>query len=528
MSSGREGREPCPARASPMMGRRDFVAAAGAGLLAGAPRLAAAAPSDQLTWGIHVSLAPTWFEPAEASGIITPFMVLYALHDAMVKPMPGNSMAPSLAQSVTSSPDGRTYDFAIRDGATFHNGEPVTSADVKFSFERYRGVAHDLLQSRVAAVETPDVRLVRFRLKEPWPDFQTFYATATGAGWVVPKSYVEKVGDEGFKKAPVGAGPYKFVSFTPGVELVLEAYDRYWRKKPEVKRLVFKVIPDESTRLAALKAGEIDIAYSVRGELAEKLRSTPGLALKPAVVQAPFCLYFPDQWDEKSPWHDVRVRKAASLALDCKGINDALTLGYSEVTGNSIVPKGFDFYWQPPLPEFDPDRARKLLAEAGFRNGFDAGNYFCDTSYANVGEVAVDNLLAVGIRSKLRPIERAAFIKEFSEKKYRNIIQAGPGAFGNAATRIEAHLVKGGVFSYGSYPDIDELYRQQASELDRARREAMLFKIQQLMVERAIYAPIWQLAFINGIGPRVGESGFGRIPLFPYTAPYEDITMKAA
>ena len=528
MSSGPEGREPCPARASFTMGRRDFVAAAGVGLLAGAPRLAGAAPSDQLTWGVHVSLAPTWFEPAEASGIITPFMVLYALHDAMVKPMPGNAMAPSLAQSVTASPDGRTYDFTIREGATFHNGEPVTSADVKFSFERDRGVAHDLLQSRVAAVETPDARLVRFQLKEPWPDFQTFYATATGAGWVVPKSYVEKVGDDGFKKAPVGAGPYKFVSFTPGVELVLEAFDGYWRKKPAVKRIVFKVIPDESTRLAALRAGEIDIAYSVRGELAEKLRNTPGLTLKPAVVQGPFCLYFPDQWDEKSPWHDVRVRKAASLALDRKGINDALTLGYSEVTGNSIVPKGFDFYWQPPLPEYDPAKAKQLLAEAGFRNGFNAGDYFCDTSYANVGEIAIDNLLAVGIRTKLRPIERAAFIKEFQEKKYKNIIQAGPGAFGNAATRIEAHLVKGGVFSYGSYPDIDELYRQQAVELDRAKREAMLFKIQQLMVERTIYAPIWQLAFINGIGPRVGESGFGRIPLFPYTAPYEDITMKGA
>src|SRR5258708_4766232 len=376
MRSGVEGREPYPAGGSAAIGRRNVLLAAAVGLVTSAPRLTVAAPSDQLTWGVHVSLAPTWFEPAEASGIITPFMVLYALHDAMVKPMPGNAMAPSLARSVTSSPDGRTYDFAIRDGATFHNGEPVTAADVKFSFERYRGVAHDLLQSRVAAVETPDVRLVRFRLKEPWPDFQTFYATATGAGWVVPKSYVEKVGDEGFKKAPVGAGPYKFVSFTPGVELVLEAYDRYWRKKPTVKRRVFKVIPDESTRLAALKAGEIDIAYSVRGELAEKLRSTPGLALKPAVVQAPFCLYFPDQWDEKSPWHDVRVRKAASLALDCKGINDALTLGYSEVTGNSIVPKGFDFYWQPPLPEFHPDRPSKLLAEPRFPTAFHPANYF--------------------------------------------------------------------------------------------------------------------------------------------------------
>ena len=527
MSSGPEGLEPCPTRASPRMGRRGFVAAAGMGVLAVASR-ASAATADELTWGVHVSLAPTWFEPAEASGIITPFMVLYALHDAMVKPMPGNAMAPSLAQSVTASADGRTYDFALRDGVTFHNGEPVTAEDVKFSFDRYRGVAHDLLQSRVAAVEIPDARLVRFRLKEPWPDFQTFYATATGAGWVVPKRYIEKVGDDGFKKAPIGAGPYKFVSFKPGVELVLEAFDGYWRKKPSVKRLVFKVIPDESTRLAALKAGEIDIAYSVRGELAEKLRSTPGLTLKPAVVQGTFCLYFPDQWDEKSPWHDARVRKAASLAIDCKGTNDALTLGYSDITGNSIVPKGYDFYWQPPAPVYDPAQAKKLLAEAGFARGFDAGSYYCDASYSNIGESVVDNLLAVGIRSKLRPIERAAFIKEFSEKKYRNIIQAGPGAFGNAATRAEAHLIKGGVFSYGSYPDIEALYQQQAAELDRGKREAILFKIQQLMVERTIYAPIWQLAFINGIGPRVGESGFGRIPLFPYTAPYEDITMKSA
>ncbi|MBV8779170.1 MAG: hypothetical protein JO258_18395, partial [Alphaproteobacteria bacterium] len=230
----------------------------------------------------------------------------------------------------------------------------------------------------------------------------------------------------------------------------------------------------------------------------------------------------------KSPWHDPRVRKAANLAIDRKGSNDALTLGYSAVTGNSIVPKGYDFYWQPPEPVYDPEAAKKLLAEAGFASGFDAGNYFCDSSYANIGEALVDNLLAVGIRSKLRPVERAAFIKEYSEKKYKNIVQAGPGAFGNAATRIEAHLVKGGVFSYGSYPDIDDLYQQQAREVDRTKREALLFKIQQLMVERTIYAPIWQLAFINGIGPRVGEAGFARIPLFPYTAPYEEITLKTA
>ena len=140
----------------------------------------------------------------------------------------------------------------------------------------------------------------------------------------------------------------------------------------------------------------------------------------------------------------------------------------------------------------------------------------------------LDNLLAIGIRMKLRPIERAAFIKGYAEKKFKNVIQAGPGAFGNAATRYEAYVVKGGPYVYGSYPDIDALYQQQTVELDHKKREAILHKMQQLVYERTVFAPIWQLAFINGVGPRVGESGFGLIARFPYTAPYEDITLKGS
>jgi peptide/nickel transport system substrate-binding protein len=512
----------------PWPSRRDLLGGLAAlGTTAGLPRLArAAGPDGQLTYGVHVSLAPVWFDPADAAGIITPFMVFYALHDGMVKPMPGKGLTPSLAESVSASEDGLTYDFVLRDGLSFHNGDSLTAKDVKFSFERYRGASNDLMKARVAGVEVVDSRHVRFRLKNPWPDFLTFYATMTGAGWIVPKKYIEKVGEEGFKKAPVGAGPYKFVSFNPGVELVLEANEHYWRKVPSVKRLVLKVIPEETTRLAALKRGEIDIVYSVRGELAEELRRTPKLALKPALVQGVFCLYFPDQWDQKSPWHDPRVRKAASLAIDCEGINQATTLGYSLVSGNPIVPNMYDFYWQPPKPVYDPDQAKKLLAEAGFPNGFDADEYYCDSSYANIGEAVVDNLTTVGIKCKLRPIERAAFIKGYAGKSYKNLIQAGPGAFGNAATRLEAHVVKGGVFSYGSYPDIDELYEKQAVELDRGKREAMLHQMQKMVYDRTMIAPIWQLAFLNGVGPRVGESGFGLIPGFPYTAPYEDITIK--
>jgi len=493
-------------------------------LMTGTPP-AGAGPEGQMTWAVHISLAPTWFDPAETSGIITPFMVLYALHDAMVKPMPGNPMAPGLAESWSASPDGLVYEFVLRKGVKFHNGDPVTAEDVKFSFERYRGAAYRPLKESVAAVEIPDPGRVRIRLKRPWPDFMTYYLSATGAAWIVPKKYVEKVGDEGFKKAPVGAGPYRFVSFTPGVELVLEAFDQYWRKAPSVKRLVLKAIPDEATRLAALKRGEVDVAYAIRGALAEELRRTPRLTLKPNVGQATFWVYFADQWDPKSPWHDRRVRLAASLAIDRPAINQAETLGFSKITW-SIVPSSFEFYWQPPGSPYDPARARQLLAEAGYPNGLDAGDYSCDAAISNIGEAVVNYLNAVGIRVKLRPVERAAFFKGYAERKYKGLIQGGSGAFGNAATRIEAFVASGGTYVYGGYPDIDGLFREQAAELDPKRREATLHRIQQLIHEKVLIAPIWLNAGLNGVGPRVEESGIGVIAGYAFSAPYEDVKLK--
>jgi peptide/nickel transport system substrate-binding protein len=516
--------DPITRRTSGSATRRDLLGLAALGILAAGTRPAQAG-NNQLVYGAHISLAPTWFDPAETPGIVTPFMLLYALHDGLVKPMPGNAAEPCLAESYNVSADGLSHSFVLRAGAKFHNGAPVTAEDVKFSFERYRGNAASFIKEHVAAVETPDPQRVVFRLHRPWPDFLLYYSSVTGAGWIVPKKYVESVGEDGFKKAPVGAGPYRFVSFIPGVELVMEAFDGYWRKAPTVKRLVWKVIPDEATRLAALKRGEVDLAYSIRGELAEELQRTPGLVLKPVLINSPFWIYFADQWDPKSPWSDPRVRQAVTLALDREGINQALTLGHSLLTG-SIVPKNYEFYWQPPKIPYDPAAARRLLAEAGFRGGFDGGEYYCDSSYANLAEAALNSLAEVGIRLKLRPIERAAFTKEYGEKKYRNIIQGGSGAFGNAATRMETFVVKGGTYVYGSYPDIDELFAQQAAETDRAKRTQILHRMQQLVHERTVYAPLWQLAFLNGQGPRVDESAFGMIPGHPYSAPYEDVRLK--
>ena len=497
-------------------------------LLAVAPAgaRAAEAPAGQMSWALHFSLAPTLFEPAETAGLITPFMMLYALHDALVKPMPERALAPSLAESWSVSPDGLVYEFVLRRGATFHNGEPVAADDVRFSFERYRGVSAKALKDRVAAIETPDPRRVRFRLKQPWPDFLAFYGTpATGAAWIVPRKHVEKVGEDGFKKAPVGAGPYRFVSFTPGVELVLEAFEGYWRKTPAVKRLVLKAVPDAATRLAMLKRGEVDIAYAVNGELGEEVRRTPGLTLRPTPFVATHWILFADQWDPHSPWHDRRVRLAANHAVDRQGMNQALTLGFSRITG-SIIPASFDFYWPPPLPGHDPARARQLLAEAGHPRGFDAGDLWCDTSACQYAEPVLNDLLAVGIKARLRPLERAAFLKAYQEKKLKNLVYGLSGIFGNAATRMEPFVVSTGAYAYGGYPDIDALFKEQAGELDAKKREALLHRIQQLIHDKAMVLPIWQLALLQGVGPRVAEAGLGLIADYPWSAPYEDVRLK--
>jgi peptide/nickel transport system substrate-binding protein len=490
------------------------------------PAPAGAAPEGTMTWGLHVTLAAKWLDPAETEAFINPFMVLYAVHDALVKPMPGGDNTPSLAESWTQSKDGLVYEFVLRKNVKFHNGDPVTAEDVKFSFDRYRGAAAKLLHDRVREVQIVDPRRVRFHLKEPWPDFMTFYGTsATGAAWIVPKKYVEKVGDDGFKKAPIGAGPYRVVSFTPGVELVMEAFEGYWRKVPSVKRLVFRSMPDETTRAAALKAGDVDIVYLLSGPLAEEVKRTPGLRLAAAMPPGVVFLDLPEQWDPKSPWHDVRVRQAAGFALDRAGLSQAETLGLSRPTGG-LIPRVLDFARAYDPPAYDPARAKRLLAEAGYPNGFDAGDLTPFPPFFSLAEAIGNYLQAVGIRTRLRTMERATFLTSWREHKLRGVIMGLGAPAGNAATRIEVYATKGGIYASGEVPEIETLFQRQARELDRKKREGMLHQIQQIMHDRAMYVPVYELAFLWGVGPRVEEACVDHIKGFSYSAPYEDLRLK--
>ena len=490
-----------------------------------APAAGQPAPAGEAVMAWHVTISPTWFDPSTAPPQITPFGILYALHDALVKPLPNQKMGASLAESWTESPDGLVYEFKLRRGLRFHNGDPVTTEDVKFSFERYKGTGAKELQSRVQQVEIVDALTVRFHLKEPWPDFMTFYGTtATAAGIVVPKKYLTQVGEDAFRRHPIGAGPYRYVSHTPGVDVVLEAYTGHWRRVPSVKRLIMKSVSDGNTRVAMLKNGEADIAYALDGQDAENVRRDPRLTLLSSRHASIFWIEFAEQWDPKSPWHDKRLRLAVNHAIDRKAINDAACLGFCPPAG-VIVPRVMDFALQVEPPAYDPAKARQLLAEAGYPRGFDAGDLVPIPPFFTAGESVVNYLNAVGLRVRMRPMERATFYAAWREKKLRGIFLTAAGNSGNAASRVEAFMYSQGAYAYGGYPDLDDLFLQQARERDPRRRETLLHRIQQLSIERVMFAPVMDFRALMGVGPRVADHAINVVPMTPFPS-YEDMRLK--
>jgi len=230
---------------------------------------------------------------------------------------------------------------------------------------------------------------------------------------------------------------------------------------------------------------------------------------------SPNCIYFPDQWDLKSPWHDLRVRQAASLALDRDGMNEALFLGYCKKLPTASFPIVSIFTGSRRLPFTILQRPRNCWRTPATRTAL-MPVCFIATAPTRISAKRQSTACS-RFRTRLEPIERAGFIAAYSGKKLsRGILRGASGAFGNAATRLAAFVVSGGSYVYGSYPDIDELYSQQADELDQTKRATILAKMQQLVYEKAIYVPLRQLAFINGVGPRVGQSGsFPDSPTLP-------------
>jgi peptide/nickel transport system substrate-binding protein len=273
-------------------------------------------------------------------------------------------------------------------------------------------------------------------------------------------------------------------------------------------------VPDRSTRLAMLKTQEADIAFALDGPIGEEGRRGPNLRLVDVRLPSVFWIECPEQWTPSSVWADRRVRLAVTYALDRQTISEATCLGFCPPAG-VIIPRQMDYALQVEPPAYDPHKARQLLANAGYPHGFDAGEFVPVPPYVVIGEAVVNDLHAVGIRVTLRTMECAAFLSAWQEKQLRGLLLTSEGAAGNVATRVETFIDSKGEYTYGGYPDLDTLFQQEAVERDPVRREGVLHRLQQLTVDRAMFAPVMDLRVLQGGGSTDRGAHAQRDPLAP-------------
>jgi peptide/nickel transport system substrate-binding protein len=518
------------------LNRRGVLAGGAAALAASASRTRAApvVPQGKLTLAWHTNIAARWLDPQQHDGTASPDNFLMALHDGLMKNYRDTLYDhPALAERFEFAEDSKSATFSLRAGTKFHDGTPVTTADVKWSYEHYRGAWGEVLRERTQDVELVDDRTVRFHFKEPFLDFPILMGTANvcGAGWVVPAKYYQQVGQAGFLQKPIGAGPYRLVSQEPGVKLELEAFADYYRPV-HIKQFTMVSVPEAATRVAMLERGEADIVYFVPGELIERVKTNPKLRLAP-VVSGNWWLEFPGFQNPSNPFHDKRVRQAISLAVDRDAINDAECGGMGVVDGNWInndVEYGLEW---PKWPR-DIAKAKQLMAEAGFPNGFNVDWVTPTPNYYSRGERIVSQLQAIGIRSRLQVMERGVYLKKMQggmrEWPGTQIIFNATRIGGTWSNWYDSMFKCGGFNSKDFFcvKELDGLFSKYLASFDRNERKQIAEQIQKTILEEYYFVPVFRHAFVNAIGPRLAMQKWQDV--FPtvttgYAYPWEELQL---
>ena len=356
--------------------------------------------------------------PARWSASLTPFWVLYALHDALVKPMPGTPDGPEPGGVLDGERGRAGLRIQAARGPEVPQRRPLHRRGREVQLPPRQG--RKLLQEKVKEVVVVDPHQVRFVLHEPWPDFMTFYGTlATGAGWIVPKKYMEQVGVGRLQEAPGRAGALQVREPSrPGVELVMEAYEGYWRKMPSVKRIVFKSVPEATTRLAMLKRGEVDLAYLLDVPQAEDVKRDPNLKLAFSGGIGTFYLDFLDSGTRSRPGTTGACGWPRAWPSTARRSTRRRRSGASRPTGN-FVPRTFEFALPIEPYPYDPAKAKQLLAEAGYPNGFDAGDLHPLPPYFSRARRSPATSARSGSRCECAPMERAAFSRALARRSSR-------------------------------------------------------------------------------------------------------------
>ena len=498
-------------------------------------------PQGTLTIAQHFALDPGWLNPLTHSYVLTQMHYDYLVHDAMIKTMPQGVYTYSLAEHAEQSAHYKQAAFRLRPGLKFQDGTPLTTADVKWTYENFKGAYAKVFQDKLDHIKIVDDRTIIFVFKEPFLDFMTLYnGGVSGIGWIVPQQYYQKVGSDGFKAQPIGAGPYKLVSQQAGSQMVFEAWEEYWRRTPATKTIVVKGIRDPASRLAGLQTGELDLAYGMTGKLLPRVMADKNLRWDKNFT-GPWFLLFPGYNEANSPFHDKRVRQAVSLAINRQFLAMRETQGIGIPWGNWLSAENEDALRGDgkdlPVPEYNPAKAKELLAEAGFPNGFDLDWYVPFVPYFDMAERVLVDLRAVGIRGKLEVLEGPAFRAKVGRGRAgypgnKTIVQNIDPRAGGVAAGIRVYAVCGSPSSFICEPEIEKLWNNYQTSLDAEVRDDMVRKIQRVLVENYLIVPIYLNPFVHAVGPRVLPAGEGFHRYWdtlnaPYPWPWEVWEVKA-
>ena len=498
--------------------------------------LAQAAPGKTLTYG--QSTRVTTLDPAQGAFSTYPggYEVAYCLYDRLVDFDKNLKIVPSLAASWEGAADAKSVRFRLRTGVKFHDGSNFDAAAVKFNIERMmdkaRNPTNRPLWDAVAGADVIDASTVVVRMKEPFS--QILNTFAHGSGSMVSPASVEKFGEKGVAQNPVGAGPFMLESFTPGTEVALKAFDGYWGGKPPTDRLVFKYIAEPATRVAALRTGSVDIVDSVPVQLVAGLRREANIDVVTGPSLRPLGLVINMA---NAPFNDVKVRQALNHAIPVSTIAERVFFGFAKASDS---PLSFDTqgYKKNTPFEYSPDKAKALLASAGWVAGADGklskgGQPFKMRLMASEGlfpgdvsivEICQRAFTQIGIDAAITKVDSGAYFGELRKERAALIFDLAMFGFNPSNASGLYHLESlyksnandsGAldVWNVGRYrnPQVDDLLRRAHATLDLSAQNALLGQVQDAVWVDAPY--VWLHVNENVTAVRKGLKGIEVWPI---------------
>jgi len=486
----------------------------------GAP--ASAAPKGQLRVTTS-EFSREEFDPAQFPIGSLSHNLGYPMFDSMVGAKADASVTPGLAQRWEMSPDGMSWTFYLRKDVKFHNGDPLTAEDVKFSLGRYMETTSTVtygtvLREAIASMDVVDPYTLRINMKKTDPYFAFLMAPLQASvGFVMPKKYFEEKGVDYFKRNPVGSGPFKFVRHVLGDRVEFEAQTQHWRKVPAVKDLTVMLVPQEATAAAMLRSGQADIVEIS----AERIRELEGAGFRveriPTTQVADLQIY--GTWMEGAgPTADVRVRQALSLAINREEVIQFVAGGGAS-RAFSVVPL-FPFTldidpkeWQPGK-DYDPVRAKQLLQEAGYPQGFKIKLYSFPLAgipwLQKMGEAVANYWGQIGVTTEIVPTEYGAFRPNFIPAPPKPAVVGQVSVFRNPAQWTQSSSVNTlytskGLLQLLHSEEVDRLVAIATSDLDPAKRQQALRELFTKVRDSYVTIPVAYVDGLFGLSPKIAS-----------------------